>query len=206
MFIDSPGFGHPDLPMAKVKKTIHNTVGYFTRYLGGIHGIFYIHSILTERALPGMRESVNFLAELTGENTYPHITFLTTKWDLVHQKQLGECQGRESELKNTEWKRFHIGQPVGARYYKYGVSSSHDSEADKARHKVLLTDQVLSRYSVTKVAPLKMPFLERTFGEQAGTVFQVAIGTCATIAGLCLIAVGIVIGVDVNISVNFIFA
>src|SRR5436309_1268658 len=96
LFIDTPGFGHPDLPNNKVKTLIYNMIGYFTRRLGGIHGILYIHSILTERTSSGMRESFEFLMELTGTRVCPRVTFITTNWDLVHKKQEVKCRCRET--------------------------------------------------------------------------------------------------------------
>jgi hypothetical protein len=103
-------------------------LGYFTRALGGIHGIWYIQSIKDDRTSTGMRESIEFLDELGHERTRSKVTFITTKWDLVVSKELGNCESRESEMKTKEWKDFKIGTPDGARCFHHGVSCEDDDE------------------------------------------------------------------------------
>ena len=57
LLIDTPGFGHPNMPNSKVANIIYNMVGYFTRQSGGVHGILYVHNIFIDRTAPGMRDS-----------------------------------------------------------------------------------------------------------------------------------------------------
>ncbi|KAM5367533.1 hypothetical protein ACJA88_011500 [Fusarium oxysporum] len=109
LFIDSPGFGHATFKPGVVKKQIHSMLGYFTRELGGIHGILYIHDILTEREVPGMQEATEFLRELAAHDFKPHITFITTKWDIPSDapkltRKYGQDlqqQGRQALLNNV---------------------------------------------------------------------------------------------------------
>ncbi|KAH6973348.1 hypothetical protein EDB80DRAFT_900505 [Ilyonectria destructans] len=64
IFIDTPGFGHPDFTKYEIKEKILGLLGYFTRTLGGVHGFLFIQSARETRPTPGIRDSVSFLKEL----------------------------------------------------------------------------------------------------------------------------------------------
>jgi len=172
LFIDTPGFGHPDMPTSKVKKIIHSMVGYFTRQLGGIHGILYVHSILTERTSQGMRDSYEFLEKITDEKVNG-VTFITTNWDGFPEKHRAKCENRANALIDKEWKSFRVREPDGCKYFISGVSCDEDSDSDKKKQRKLLVEQVLGSFGRSGVRSLEMPFWEWTKGEKAQAVFSV---------------------------------
>jgi hypothetical protein len=116
-FIGTPGFGHAYCQYDVVKESIHKLLGYFTRILGGIHGIPHIQGIRDERVSTRMRDSLKFIKELTEDKEryiYSHITFITTKWDVVAQKKRANCDNQENELKTRWCNEFNLDEPKGA--------------------------------------------------------------------------------------------
>lgn len=200
LFIDTPGFGHPSLPLSKVKHAIHHTVGYFTRRLGGIHGILYVQSIIDPRTSHGMKESIEFLDHLVGQRIRSRITFITTKWDLVVQKEERRCQKRETEMKTKEWKDFRVEDAEGARYFAHGASSD-DSDEERVEATEKLFDRVLLQYQNTKPESLVMPFSEWTFLEQLGQSISYVAQTALGISVVGAITLGVITGGGLTISI-----
>jgi hypothetical protein len=163
LFLDTPGFGHPNLNIEGVKHAIHTVLGNFTRYLGGIHGILYCHDITTVRTTPGMEQSFKFLCDLTGK--YVHrMTFITTKWDLVVSKQKANCERLESELKKR-WGRYRINEPNCSKYFRFGASCE-DEEGEKVVAREQVVTQLKDTYCGTEAYSLGMPFTQWTWGQQ----------------------------------------
>lgn len=134
---------------------------------------------MTERAQPGMRDSVDFLTELvTKTDMKRRITFITSNWDLVPTQpaKRAKFQARAQEFKTTEWRRFSIGQPDGATYFEYGCDTAEDDEDTQSAARLSVTNQMSAWYSGQQERGLNMPFAEWTLGEQALGVLKVTIG------------------------------
>lgn len=167
LFIDTPGFGHPDLPDDKVKDTICQLLGYFTRKLGRIHGILYVQSITTDRTSPGMESSIKFLQQLVpDENRGPRLTFVTTKWDLISPKGRKNSEKKENEMIKDRWQSFRVGEPSGARCVRVGLSCDEDTPEERFRERDRWANEVLKLYLDGGYIKPSMPFGELTFGEQ----------------------------------------
>ena len=170
LFIDTPGFGHPDLPITKVKKAIHDLLGYFTRRLGGIHGIFYLHDIRSVRKTQGMQESFGFLEELTRPNC-PPITFITTGWDIIPQKERARSVQRKNDLAREWGEKF-----ADPQLFEFGVSWEDDPPEEIRSARVQLADLIITRYGNTQVRSLEMPFWETKLGVFLSSIqFQITI-------------------------------
>jgi hypothetical protein len=162
LFLDTPGFGHPDLAFDVVKEAIYTILGNFTRCLGGVHGILYFHDITTVRTTSGMQQSFQFLKDLTPKNVH-RIIFVTTKWDLVVPKQKPNCERLETELKER-WFRYRIDQPNCARYLRFGASCEDEEEEKKISRNEVVT-HLTDKFCGTHPYSLEMPFLQWTWGE-----------------------------------------
>lgn len=208
IFIDTPGFGFAKSPPAQVKDAIHSTVGEFTRVLGGIHGILYVQSIVENRFSTGMRESIEFLNKLARDSIRPNITFITTQWDRVVNKDLGKRRMQESEMKIEQWGDFRVGEPNGARYFKHLGVDCDDATVDEIQDaKVALTNGVMSYYRSREVGSLAMPFSEWTTGEKVGFIVFKGItnGAKLVVAGIvvAVFAIGIAGGLPVEVGGSF---
>lgn len=174
-------------------------LGFFTRELGGIHGILYVQDILVERMLPGMEEAADFLHELGSRSVRPRITFITTKWDLVESapKLLRKCENREAELKNVTWASFNIGEPGGSTYFRHGIDCVEDSQEAQEEGRGLLISNVKAQYRNATTQSLRMPFSEWTHMEQGfkvvtvtGQILVVGLGVGMVALTCFLIAAG----------------
>lgn len=203
LFIDTPGFGHPDFKTQKVKNNIYALVGYFTRQLGGIHGVLYFQNILIDKYDSGMVDSLEFLEKILDKERQSRITFITTKWDLVVNKQRTIREDRAEELKDKTWKKFKIGQPNGHWYFASGVDCDRDSEEDKRRQRDRLVNEVLSRYIGTKPQKLEMPFGEWTWGDQAVGVAKGLLIAVTSPLWLPSFIIYSLTGIETRFSVSF---
>lgn len=165
-FIDTPGFGSSVGDSKILKSSVQKTLGYFTRTLGGIHGILYVQSILDVCTTPSMSESLQFLSELYPTAFYPHITFTTTKWDVP--KRIDSYRRREEELKEGLWKDFRISSG-GARYFQHvGIDCDEASSDERETARAPLISNGLRYYFDSWVAGLVMPFSQWTTAGQVG--------------------------------------
>ncbi|KAL6702287.1 P-loop containing nucleoside triphosphate hydrolase protein [Trichoderma pleuroticola] len=212
IFIDSPGFGHSAAQPGVIKKQIQAALGFFTRALGGIHGILYGQDIMVERSLPGMQEAIDFLDELAGRAIRPHITFITTKWDIPESvpKLMRKCVNRETELKTKTWAKFRVSEQGGSRYFRHGVDCDEDSQQDQEHAKNLLTSSVMARYKTVSAKALIMPFSEWA-DEYVDEELKIATTTGQVIlvgAGLGFVGliVALIAGVPVSVSFGLAFA
>lgn len=182
IFLDTPGFGHPDLKSKHVKKIIYATLGYFTRQLGGIHGIFYLQSIMSPRIEQGNRECMDFLtslcknsAEKLDPNLRRRVTFITTNWDLVPEQPAKRVkfETKVREFQTTEWREFRIGSSDGARSFTCGCDSTEDDQIVQEAARADIITRVLEWYNDQKQRGLTMPFSQWTWGKQAEAIFIV---------------------------------
>jgi hypothetical protein len=186
MFIDSPGFGHATARRGVIKAQIQSLLGFFTRALGGVHGILYVQDITAVRTTPGMQEATEFLDELASEAIRPNITFITTKWDSVALKLLPRCESRERELKRDTWKNFNLETLGGSRYFRHGVDCEVDSQRDQEHGRNQLMSSVMAHYTNVSAQSLRMPFTESKYYKQGVKI--------ATITGKVVIISGVVVG------------
>jgi len=116
--------------------------GFFTRALGGVHGILYVQDTTVERTLPGMNETIDFLA------IRPHITFITTKWDIPQStpKPMRKCEDREAEIRGVTWARFGAGVPGGSRYFRHGVDCMRNSQQVQEHGRNRLWPNAMAHY------------------------------------------------------------
>jgi hypothetical protein len=163
MFIDTPGFGHAAAGQEGIKVQIQSLLGFFTRALGGVHGILYVQDITQVRMTSGMQEATEFLDELAGEAIRPNITFITTKWDLVVPKLLPRCESREKKLKEDTWKNFKVDTPGGSRYFRHKVDCEVDRQQDQEDGRNLLESEVMAHYTNVSAESLRMPFTESKY-------------------------------------------
>lgn len=170
IYIDTPGFGHREASYESVRKSIQNIVGYFTRSIGGIHGILYVQSIQSNRNDVGMEDGLVFLDELAKFQVRSNITFITTHWDLIVPKAMANCENRERILKEEKWIKFAVDGPDSLKYYRHGISADQDTEEEKAIGRQGLLDSVFRYYETTSPERLVMPFAQWTFPEQAAEV------------------------------------
>jgi hypothetical protein len=189
MFIDSPGFGHAAAGRGVIKAQIQSLLGFFTRALGGVHGILYVQDITEVRTTSGMQEATEFLDQLASEAIRPNITFITTKWDSVAPKLLPRCESRERELKKDTWKNFKVETPGGSRYFRHGVDCEVDSQQDQEDGRNLLVSNIMAHYTNVSAESLRMPFTESKYYKQGvkiaiitGTVVIIGSFTVGTLA------------------------
>jgi hypothetical protein len=160
VFIDTPGFGATDYSKSRVINTIRSTLGFATRCFGGIHGILYVHNIMTEREYEGMTQSLEFLRSLKKEERLPCLTFVTTNWDLVPILLEQKYQDKLNNLRDTSWSDF-----TDYGYIQLGFSYDHYPAGLRAARRDEVVTQLVNRYTETRVVPITMPFWEWTWGE-----------------------------------------
>lgn len=159
---------------------------------------------MVERTMPGMNEAIDFLNELAGRTIRPHITFITTKWDIP--KLLRKWEDREVELKDITWAEFRVGAPGGSRYFRHGVDCVEDSQQVQELGRDLLWSNVMAHYKNASAQSLIMPFSEWTYMEQGFKVATVAgkvifVGAGVTFLGF--LALLIHAGAPVTIGLSF---
>jgi GTP-binding protein EngB required for normal cell division len=169
LFIDTPGFGHPELSNNKVEEAIYKMLGYFTRVLGHIHGVLYFQSILEDRVSPGMKDSAEFLRKLIPANKLDRLTFITTKWDTVAPKVKRIREAKESELIEEEWAVFRINKASGARSFQLDVDCDFGTMDEKTDARKRVVNEVLNQYQVASHMGLFMPFNQWTNGEKVSS-------------------------------------
>ncbi|KAH1517800.1 hypothetical protein KXX29_007992 [Aspergillus fumigatus] len=175
LFIDTPGFGHVKMSNEKVRQAIYTLLGHFTRWIGGIHGVLYLQDIRADRENPGMKESFEFLDELT-QIIRPPISFITTKWDTVAMKEFNKLIAREEELKEYWRKKFQVGD---RDVFHCEASCFDDFEYMEPKRQELI-GRIFERYSQAKLVPLDMPFWEWTKLDKAkyvGSIPFIVVGT-----------------------------
>ncbi|KAL4881333.1 P-loop containing nucleoside triphosphate hydrolase protein [Aspergillus karnatakaensis] len=172
LFIDTPGFGHSDLPNREVESAIYDLLGNFTRWLGGIYGIVYVDDIRTERQTSGKRDSFRFLYDLV-HNTCPLLTLVTTHWDCIAPKERARCDAREEELKDLWREKFNMHEGL---FLRCEASASED-DLDYLTERARLMARITNIYSAPAVelTPLAMPFSDWSWG-QAGMYAVEVIG------------------------------
>lgn len=159
----------------KVRQAIYTLLGHFTRWIGGIHGVLYLQDIRADRENPGMKESFEFLDELT-QIIRPPISFITTKWDTVAMKEFNKLIAREEELKEYWRKKFQVGD---RDVFHCEASCFDDFEYMEPKRQELI-GRIFERYSQAKLVPLDMPFWEWTKLDKAkyvGSIPFIVVGT-----------------------------
>jgi GTP-binding protein EngB required for normal cell division len=181
LFIDTPGFGHPELSNNKVEEAIYKMLGYFTRVLGHIHGVLYFQSILEDRVSPGMKDSAEFLRKLIPANKLDRLTFITTKWDTVAPKV----------------KRIRINKASGARSFQLDVDCDFGTMDEKTDARKRVVNEVLNQYQVASHMGLFMPFNQWTNGEKTFYVVTAPVRGLIWVIENTSFSVGV--GVDADI-------
>ncbi|KAF5555355.1 sarcoma Ras-like superfamily of small guanosine triphosphatase GTPase [Fusarium mexicanum] len=182
LFIDTPGFGASGYSESKVIRTIQATLGFATRCFGGIHGVLYVHSIMTEREYEGMTQCLKFLRSLKAEDQLPSLTIVATNWDTVTTlRRRPKYERKVTELENTSWKEF-----TDHGYIEFGFSYDDEDVASRVPARAAVVTALLNRYAEARVVPVKMPFWEWTWGEIGNAVGQ-GIG-CAIVYPIILAA------------------
>ncbi|KAJ5557041.1 hypothetical protein N7494_000956 [Penicillium frequentans] len=204
LFIDTPGFGDPNLTSGTVKKAIYTILGYFTRQLGGIHGILYVQSIVDSRFSSGMQESSDFLSEICDHNSQLNVTFITTKWDMIVEKEMQNCRDRELTLVNKRWKAFKVGEHNGARSWRSGASWDDDFEL-RTKETARLRQGILSYFQKNRVDTLVMPFSQWPLDQQILLAIECATGAFFVAVAGCMLAFGIAVGTTFTFTFSFIF-
>jgi GTP-binding protein EngB required for normal cell division len=159
LLIDTPGFGHPDLPLSNVKEEIYDLLGYFTRRLGGVHGILYLHDIRKDRTTSGMKESFQFLEDLS-KPVYPLVMFITTGWDLIVPKERARSEQRGRDLSGKFRRIF-----ANLQSFEFGASWEDDTQTVKDNARAELENSLTQRYGNAQVVSLSMPFWQSSFGK-----------------------------------------
>lgn len=120
--------------------------------------------------------SLGLLDELAGRAIRPHITFVTTKWDIPYSvpKLMRKCKDREDELRDVTWAKFEVGAPGGSRYFRHGIDCVEDSQQVQEDGRNLLRSNVMAHYRDANAESLVMPFSEWTYKQQGFKVATVA--------------------------------
>ncbi|QKX61744.1 uncharacterized protein TRUGW13939_08900 [Talaromyces rugulosus] len=181
------GFGDPDLPAEEVEAIIYSTLGYFTRALGGVHGVLHVQSIFEPRSSQEIRDSIRFL-------------------DKIASKRKGDFEKLEMQMAKEEWKIFGIDSRDGSRSFRFGVDVEQDNDEDKEIAKKKIINSVFQRYRIKKPEELVMPFSEWSGGEQFVTIAMYTIGGMVVTGMGGILTLGVMFGeVAVDFSIKFLF-
>lgn len=160
VFIDTPGFGTGGYSASQVSSVIQNTLGFATRYFGGVHGILYVHNVETDREYKGITESLDFFRKLKREGRLPTLTFVATKWDCVRDEERKIYEDRITDLGNTTW-----GEFIGHGYIEFGCDYNDSNPETRQAVRAALVEQLVRRYGRVVDVSMEMPTWEWTWGE-----------------------------------------
>jgi len=97
ILIDTPGFVEsPEENLETLDMIAETTAGYAPR---GVFGAIYFHSIGEVRMKGSGVYVLEIFKAICGERFYPHVAFVTTKWDAIKPQYYGRLEESHNELK-----------------------------------------------------------------------------------------------------------
>ncbi|KAK4081648.1 uncharacterized protein Triagg1_2389 [Trichoderma aggressivum f. europaeum] len=207
VFVDTPGFGTASYSASQVKSVIQGSLGFATRYFGGVHGILYVHSIVNGRKHSGGTESLEFLRRLNREGKLPTLVFVTTEWDRVPDEKRQLYEDRVAELENTTWEEF-----TDHGYIEFGCNYENSSPEIRQAARAALVEQLIRQYDRVVNVSKEMSIWEWTWGDIGTGIAMVtagATGDALAVAGSTLVSSSILtaagMGYGLFLSAPFMF-
>jgi len=102
VFVDTPGFNDPAPTRTDLDIFLEILVWFraMSPYCD-LAGILYVHDITAARNPASTETNLNMLKELCGEEFFPNVTILTTKWSMVASAAIYKSENTQRQFEAT---------------------------------------------------------------------------------------------------------
>jgi hypothetical protein len=106
VFVDTPGFNDPAPTRTDLDIFLEILVWFraMSPYCD-LAGILYVHDIQTARNSASTETNLNMLKELCGEEFFPNVTILTTKWSRLAPGVIYQSENTQREFEEGPWRQ-----------------------------------------------------------------------------------------------------